>query len=715
MADQPAAGGIPVEDVARLPSPGQGIPTALAFSSDGRHLAFLASHDGSLTRRLCILELESGVQVSLAPPATGVSEEDLSLEEKLRRERARDIGLGVTSYQWAKQGHRLLLPLPDGLYVQDARSGAGADLRMVAGAGAGPIIDPKFSPDGSQIGFVQGAEIHIVEADGSGPPRALTSGAVAGGVTHGLAEFIAQEEMGRSSGWWWSDDGKWVAFCEVGESHIPPFRIMHQGSEKVGDGAEEQHRYPFAGAANARVSLAVVPSDGSAPPRWLDLGEDAEYLARVSWAPDGTLLAQVEDRSQRRLVVYRYDVATGARSAVLIDSSDVWINLHDGLRQLDDGRVLWLSERSGFRHIYLDGAPVTSGRWQVDAIEAADLDRQLIWFTGTLDGAVERHLYEVPFAGGPPRRLTSEPGTHAVVVDETHRRFADTWSALDQPPVVRVRSLDDGAVLLDVWSDRDPRIDRLALRPPEPVTIVNRDGVELYGAFYRPAGAPPWPTIVQVYGGPHAQLVTNSWAPTVYMRAQLLRSRGFAVFVLDNRGSARRGVAFEGAVAGDLGNLEVADQVDGVRWLVTQGVTDPRRVGIYGWSYGGYLAAMALCRAPDTFAAAVAGAPVTAWDGYDTHYTERYMGLPQEETEGYARSQVMAHVESMRGRLMIVHGLIDENVHFRHTARLINALIAARRPYELLLFPDERHSPRRLEDRVFMEEQIAGFFARALW
>jgi dipeptidyl-peptidase-4 len=198
------------------------------------------------------------------------------------------------------------------------------------------------------------------------------------------------------------------------------------------------------------------------------------------------------------------------------------------------------------------------------------------------------------------------------------------------------------------------------------------------------------------------------------MRLQYLRSLGFLVFVLDNRGSARRGLAFEGVIRNDTGHAEVEDQVDGVRWLVNQGLADPQRVGVFGWSYGGYMAAMCLLRAPEVFKVAVAGAPTTQWDGYDTHYTERYMGTPQTNPLGYQVSSVIHHVPNLRGKLLLVHGLIDENVHFRHTARLINALIAARKPYDLLLFPDERHMPRKLADRVFMEEQVRDFFMKHL-
>ncbi|MCA9928912.1 MAG: S9 family peptidase, partial [Anaerolineales bacterium] len=274
-----------------------------------------------------------------------------------------------------------------------------------------------------------------------------------------------------------------------------------------------------------------------------------------------------------------------------------------------------------------------------------------------------------------------------------------------------------GEVVQNVFEGENGRSADPLLTAPEIVTFNSRDGVPLYGALYRPPaafGKGPFPTIVSVYGGPHAQRVTNSWLLTVDMRAQYLSSLGFLVFKLDNRGSARRGLAFEGVLKHNMGDIEVQDQVDGVNWLASQGLTDPNRVGIYGWSYGGYMAAMCLARAAATFKVAVAGAPVTHWDGYDTGYTERYMGTPQTNPAGYEISNVMAHVDKIEGKLLLVHGLIDENVHFRHTARLINALIHARKPYDLLLFPNERHMPRSLADRIYMEERIRDYFVEHL-
>jgi dipeptidyl-peptidase-4 len=383
---------------------------------------------------------------------------------------------------------------------------------------------------------------------------------------------------------------------------------------------------------------------------------------------------------------------------------------------------IWASERTGFRHLYLydwQGTLIrvlTRGEWMVDDVVGVDEENGRIYFTATRDDPLSSHLYVVGFDGGEPRKLTEKDGMHAVVMDSRCTRYVDTYQAIDRAPTVTLHTIDEGSPLA-LFHDRDPHLAELALDPPELVTLPNRDGTMLYGALYRPPdrfGDGLFPTIVSVYGGPHAQMVVNGWGMTVAMRAQYLRSLGFLVFALDNRGSARRGLAFEGAIKHDMGHLEVQDQVDGVRWLVERGLSDPQRVGVIGWSYGGYMAAMCLCRAPETFKVAVAGAPVTHWDGYDTFYTERYMGMPQSNPEGYQESSVIRHVAGMTGKLLLVHGLIDENVHFRHTARLINGLIAAGKRYDLLLLPDSRHGPRKDQDRVYLEERIAEYFTQHL-
>ncbi len=774
-ADQPVGAGQPatlpmtikspisLEAIATYPLPGTSLPGSLAFSPDDRWLTWLDSPDDSLVRELYAKDLQSGEVVhAVAPPGGGESEENLSPEEKLARERLRQRALGVTRYTWAKQGDRLLIPLSGEVWVKGgAESGAiAAELRkLVAKDGQGrPVLDPRLSPDGQQVAYVQADEIWVVPFDGSAEPKRLTTGGAEQGLVRGLAEYIAAEEMDRHDGLWWSPDSKQLAFVEVDERGLESYRIVHQGKPEIGELAQEDHRYPFAGTRNAKVRLGVVPASGgsmhfvdlvqpdwtargTAPtgtPAWTDDPANDFYLARVHWTATGSLLAELEDRRQQELRLISFaDAGKAPARELLRETSEIWINLHTDFHALEldpeasaahpeqVGGFVWASEKTGFRHLYLHAADgrellaLTSGEWMVDDLVAVDEAKQKLWFMAGKDDPRQRHLFEVGLDGSNLRQITEAPGSHGVALDHAHQRFIDVHSNREQPPSIRLRSLVDGAVLEVIHDQIDPNIAKLQLEPPELVELTAADGkTKLYGATYSPDpavhGPGPYPTVVSVYGGPHAQRVDDSWSMTIDLRAQFLRDHGYLVFKLDNRGSARRGLAFEAALRHDMGNVEIQDQVAGVNWLVARGLADPNRVAIFGWSYGGYMAAMALARAPDTFAVGIAGAPVSAWDGYDTHYTERYMGLPQENPAGYLAASVMAHVEGIRGKLLLVHGLIDENVHFRHSARLINALIAAGKDYDLQLYPDERHMPRKLADRVYMERRIFDYLQKNL-
>jgi dipeptidyl-peptidase-4 len=580
----------PIEEVARHPLPGMAIADQVRFSPDDRLITFLWSPERTLERQLFFFDPATGTKKPLiSNDAGGTTEENVSLAEALRRERLRQREIGITTYAWAEQTMRLLVPIKNELWVQD---GPDAPLRLICSGDGGPILCPRLSPIGNLVAFVSDAELHVVSTQ-EGAPRRLTFGARGTGKTHGLAEFVAEEEMARHDGFWWSPCGTRIAFAEVDETHIPVYRIVHQGKDATGVGAEEDHHYPFAGKNNARVRLAVVSTAGGEP-KFLDTDYGEEiYLARVAWLKNGRLVAQIQNRRQTWLELVAFDLETGKRLVLLREETNVWINLHDLLRPLSDGGFLWASERTGFRHIYRydsEGkllAELTHGPWVVDDIRGVDENRQNVYFTANAESPLESHLYVVGMSGGAPKRITTEPGVHAAVIDHACNRFVDTYHALDQMPTVRLRSLHDGKVLGTIHDDVDPRIETLGLEAPEIVSLTSRDGEKLFGAVYRPAakfGPGPYPTIVYVYGGPHVQMVTKGWNMTVAMRPQYLRSLGYLVFTLDNRGSARRGVAFEGAIKHQMGSIEVRDQVDGVDWLVSQGHTDPKRVGICGWS-----------------------------------------------------------------------------------------------------------------------------------
>lgn len=663
-------------------------------------------------------------------------------------------------------------------------------------------------------------------------------------ITHGLADFVAQEEMDRYQGFWWNEDSTGIIFARVDESFVPPYRITHQGTGSLGEESSyEEHRYPFAGKTNPLVTLGYVDIDRDvfngpssendrdtvakhtwSQVKWFQPPDDAsEYLSRVNWLPDGSVCVQWQDRRQSTLLLERIDISSGKSMILHREESDIWINLHHMFKllpraihpheciesendsdnehsDLPEGSFsyVFVSERTGFNHLYLYTfipgdisatliRAISAGDWIVESIMGVDMDNDYIYFTGTHKSPLEKHLYALPIVnpsvwngviadendgmtgvrrslrnvmsslgGGSkrrmkayssfihprpvssasppnPLRLTSETGMHSVTMDASCRIFVDTCSDIDRPTTTKIYSiplrgpsidnvrsvatdLKLRSVVYDATKDYDSS---LSLNPPELLSFPTSDGTEtLHAALYQPNprlhGPGPYPLICAVYGGPHVQRVTRSWCMCADMRVQRLCSMGFAVVKCDNRGSSRRGLQFEGAIKKHLGRVEVLDQVTAVRYLVSKQIADPLRVGIHGWSYGGYLAAMCLCRAPDVFTVGIAGAPVTSWDGYDTHYTERYMGLPSENYGGYDESAVFEHIPNMRGKLLLIHGLIDENVHFRHTARLINHLVAAGKDYDLLIFPEERHSPRRLRDRIYMEKRMCDYYIKHL-
>lgn len=778
---------ITFEDIAKYPGRAflsrAGAPTKIEFGADMESLVYLgAGESGSLTQQLWKRTIIQDGEISLdastddisvlAKPPEGVGQEDtLSEEEKLRRERTRQLETGITNFEYSQDKKVLLCPIGNDLFVK--RDGEDDLVQVVDSADLpGSVIDPHISADGSLVAFVCDKELYVASTTEVGPPTRMTFDADhsedGNGVVNGLADFIAMEEMSRNEGFWISPDSKFVAFEQSDESHIPNFKIMHQG--QADPARQEDHRYPFAGEANPKAKIGILGTSGEDKTvQWLDInsvfGEDM-YLARVQWGvaspfrQNQHLYVQVMNREQTELVLLRFDIDEETNNGDLLKGTELiretakegaWHNLHDVLIPLKSGGFVWASEsENGFRHLFLhdmDGrriVPITrdmenpdNDNWMVDTCTAdmVNQERDTYYFTGTKDGAKESHLYCTSieqWGSGEEkiRRVTPEGGVHNILAINTRIGiFVDSWSSIHEPHKVAVRSLADGSILrmLHDGSETDPRVQELSLPAPEWFEVESKasndnnsskEPMMLHGAIYKPDpaihGDGPYPAVVSLYGGPHAQMVTDSYGMTVDLRAQRLRAQGYAVIKVDNRGSARRGLDFEIAIRHDMGNLEVEDQCEAVKYWVDKGLVDPDRVGVYGWSYGGYMSAMCLAKRPDVFCTAVAGAMVSSWDGYDTCYTERYMGTPQSNPDGYARSEVMPYVDKIEGSLLLVHGLIDENVHFRHTARLVNALIKARKHYELLLFPDERHVPRGLEDKVFMEERISSFLERSL-
>lgn len=649
--------------------------------------------------------------------------------------------MSVNRYQWPKDKNQslMLIPIDYDLYIYDKQ-----DFRLlVQGSYLTSIIDPKLSPNGRFVAYVQDDELYCISTTASNPPaqpRQLTFDArYCSNKTNGLAEFIAQEEMDRNDGYWWSDNSRFIAFTQVDESNVPVFHISHSGSNEPDQ--VEEHRYPFTGKSNVLVTVGIIDlmnTDSKSRPiiYWVDLSSfDDYYIARVGFFPDHTLALQIENRQQTKLQLYQYDFLNEKPLKLLIeDRSETWINLHDlffTLKQTPN-EFIWASERTGYMHLQLHDyqtghlkRQLTSGKWVVQRIVDIDEVNSLIYFSANRETPLEVHLYRINYRNDSStiERITQEPGCHVVhCFNKTYQYCITQWNSIEQYPIIRMIDVHTKEIVKTFQCFQNNQtffMDQFHFVKPKLFSIVNRSNVKLYCALYKPDDEQtgyqaPYPTLVSVYGGPHLQRVVDSWSLRSDMRCQRLVENGYVVIRLDNRGSPNRGIAFESAIKHDMGHLEIEDQIDGIQYLVKQGITDPTRVGIYGWSYGGYMSAMALVRASDVFKLGISGAPVTHWDGYDTHYTERYMGTPSNNSRGYDVSSVMYHINNLSGHLMIIHGLIDENVHFRHSARLINALVRANKPYELIVFPDERHMPRRLDERIYMEDRIFEFIRKYL-
>jgi len=699
------------ERIASFPPPGWQIPRQVRVSPSGNWVTYLQSESSSDQMALWSLDRKTGKHSVLLRASDLVdTDKPMSRAEELRRERQRKRIKGVTGYAWANETDVMLLPLGGNVYVRTAD----AKIKQLTDTDA-PEIDPQLCADGSKVAYVRGSELFVADV-AQGKEKQLTTGAP-DGVTRGLSDFNGQEEFGEAHGLWWSPSCDRLAYLEVDERKVGRIPVMGYR-----DGADLQHhRYPRAGTINPSSRLAVVDINNGKT-IWIDMPAsktwDAgdQYLGRVMWSRDGkTLFFQRMTRDQKHLALVRADVATGSTKHLVEEHDHSWLDFSDA-RPLDGGGLLWTALRDGHRHIeHRDDssgtviAQLTSGSWDVMRIVAVDDKSKRVLFIGNKDATLDRQLYATSYDGkGDIERLTDEPGVHDVAATKVGRGWIDIHSAHDRPPKAMVRG--GGLAAQEIPVPRDDDFDTLKIRPPEIVEIPGE--TKLYGALLKPRDMKPgvrYPLIVMVYGGPGVQTVYNRWDPKLLW--QHLADRGFVIWQVDNRGSTGRGHAFESPISERLGEIELEDQLRGLDHIAAMPFVDGDRVGIYGHSYGGYMVLMAMFRAAGRFKVGVSGSPVTDWRLYDTGYTERYMGTPQNNERGYTSTSVLPDVNGLTGKLMIIHALMDENVHFEHTAKLIDTLTAADKDFELLVFPGERHGYRSPQARRYAYRRVVDYFA----
>lgn len=708
----PAQERLTVERIFSAPSLSGAVPTGIRWAPDGRSVTFLRDTSGGNVLDLWTLELATGRTSMLVRSSELLqgAEQQFSAEERAARERLRLTALGITTYFRSPAANGILVPLSGDLYTYDL---ATREVRRLTRTPQHEL-DPKWSPDGRHVAFVREDEVWILEIR-TGREMQVTTGA-AGRIRHGVSEFIAQEEMDRHTGFWWSPDSKRIAFLETDNRHVPVFKIPDHIAWST-EVAEQE--YPRAGESNTVVRVGVVGIGGGAPV-WMNLRTSPDvYIPRVDWLPDGrTLAIQRQNRNQDTLQLWFFDAATGDGRLVLVESEPTWVNLHDDFTPLGAGRrFLWTSERDGHRQIYLYESSgrvirqVTRGRWDVDAIVGVDERRSLVYFTGRGEGPRERHLYVIGLDARGLRRISRAPGWHQVTLGPSLDRFIDTHSEGARPPSVGVFDLR-GPRIAWVAENAVPELARYELRPKEFFTIPAADGTPLEAQAIKPADFDParrYPVLVYVYGGPQSQQVTEAWGGDRYLWHQLLAQRGIVVVTVDNRGTDGRGRDFRRAMFRRLGQVEIADQVAAARWLARQPWVDASRIGIWGWSYGGYATLMSLIEGGGIFKTGISVAPVTDWRHYDTHYTERFMRLPADNAENYDRGSAIKRAAELRGNLLLAHGDADDNVHYQQTVQLVKALQDAGTQFRFMVYPQKLHGITGTQTRIQLYTMMTEF------
>jgi dipeptidyl-peptidase-4 len=717
LAAMPAlATDLTLERVFQSPSLSGPSPRLPKLSPDGKLATVLRNRSDDKDRYdLWAVDTATGEARMLVDSARIGTGAEISEEEKMRRERARIAGTkGITSYEWAPDGRALLVPIDGDLYL----AGLDGSVRRVT-ATKETEVDARVSPGGRYLSYIRDQDLFVAEVV-TGRERQLTTDG-GGTLSWGSAEFVAQEEMKRTEGYWWSPGERYLAVARVDES---PVAVVTRAAIGAAGTKLYQQRYPAAGGANALVDLYIMAPDGSGRVK-ADLGSDPDiYLARVDWSADGkALLVQRQSRDQKRLDMLRIDPTTGKSTLLFSETSKSWINLHKNLKPLRDGSLIWSSERSGFSHLYRWTAgkwrQLTGGSWEVIRLAGVDEKTGRAYFIGTLDDPDEQHLYWVSIdKPGKPVRVTEAGWNNSAEMDAGATRAMVFRSSASQPTQVYLADANGRRL---AWIEEN-RLD--SSHPYAP--YLNSHATPVFGTLKAADGTTDipykmlspkrvagkrYPVFVQVYAGPSGGQVTRVWTNPLH---QYLVDKGWIVFSVDGRGTPRRGREFADKLYLGLGGVEVEDQLAGLEWLKRQDYVDPRKIGVYGWSYGGFMVMKLLERAPGAYAAAVAGAPVAKWSLYDTHYTERYLGNPARDPKPYQAADVLEDVGKISDPLLIVHGMSDDNVVFENSTAIIARLQEQKRPFEMMVYPGATHAVTGEGRQVHLWTTIENFLDRTV-
>jgi len=617
----------------------------------------------------------------------------------------------IKNIQWSPDGENLVTIKDNDIYIVDVKN---KRYRRLTKDGR-KKSDVRFSNNGEYISFIKNHNLWLIDLKTEELEQITTEGNDS--IYFGELDWVYPEELQISSGYCWSPDDKYIAFLKLDESKVGKYPIIYQDSiyPKI-----YWEYYPKAGTDNPGVEVGLINISNKRI-NWITLPWiDVEYIARIDWSNSNELYIQTLNRNQNILRLYRYDIRDGRVKLVIEEKDPFWVNIKDLYYYFKDSdRILWYSERSGYTHLYLYDSngkllkTLTSGEWNVTKLYGVDEEEDWIYFASTKDSYLERHIYRVNIKSGKIYRLDDKPGTNDGIFSNELNYFLCINSRLDEP-LNAILYDSNGNKITDIYKNKNWDEDKYLMPDYLFVKMKSHNGDSLTGVIFYPYNFNPekkYPVLVYVYGGPHVQVVQNSFINPWHL---LLTQRGYILFSLDNRGSAARGRDWERKIYLRFGKYELDDQLAGVDYLRSLPYIDTNRIGIWGWSFGGYMTLMALTKEPDVFKIGIAIAPVTDWRYYDTIYTERYMGLPQYNKDGYYNSSPINFVKNIKSKLFLAHGLTDDNVHFQNTEQFVKKLIENNIHFKFLVYPEKKHGIRGDKARIHLFEEMTNFIEENL-
>lgn len=593
--------------------------------------------------------------------------------------------------------------------------------------GNASIQNAKISPDGKSVGYVLDNNLYVADIQ-TAKARALTNDG-SEDILNAVFDWVYEEEFGSADAWRWSPDGKKIAFWKSDQRQVKSF--VYSLDQLPRYNVVHALKYPKVGEANSIVSIGVVDVE-TGETKWMDLGKEKDiYIPRIKWTHSAkTLAIERLNRKQNKMELLFADVSTGKTKLIATDTDPAWVDVTDDLFFLKKkDQFIWTSEKSGYRHIYLfdyNGKLVkqlTSGEWEVESVARVDEANGWVYFHGKKETPLERHIYRVRLDGSDLQKISREAGWHEAHFSPDFQYYVDEFSSVKTPPKFLLCN-SDGETIRVVEDNPIEALDEYQLIYPEFLTFKTTDGVELNAYMMRPADFDPakkYPVLVYGYGGPGSQMVVNRWGTGSAFRHfqrtlwhQLMTEKGYIVFCVDNRGTGGRGKAFKNLAYGDISKWAVSDQIEGAKYLASLPFVDASRIGFWGWSGGGYLTCMILTRGADYFKAGVAVASVSDFRNYDTIWTERYMGLLSENEQGYDKANVLNYANLLKGKLMLIHGSGDDNVHFQNTIQFAQKLIDQDRQFDLMVYPNKNHRIRGGNTQKHLFTKITNYILKNL-